>query len=136
GGLESSSTRSHFTVQSISAAAAPQKPAGSASERACASAQLGRFSATRSCGWGVSVRARSSIAFRSGASARGTDSCGAARFAPGAAGFGADLLDAGCFAFAFGATRGAAFFGAAFFAVARFVAVFFATGLRVFGFAF
>src|SRR5882672_12047934 len=118
-------------IQSMSAAAAPQKPAGSASERWCTSAQLGRLSATRSSGWGVPVRARSSIARLSGASARGTDSCAAAGFGLGAACGRADRFGAGFFVFALGADlpRGATF-GATLFAVTRFAAVFFTAGLR------
>src|SRR5882672_6600632 len=122
-------------IQSMSAAAAPQKPAGSASERWCTSAQLGRLSATRSSGWGVPVRARSSIAFLSGASARGNDSCAAAGFGLGATCGRADRFGAGFFAFALGAdaARDATFFDSTFFAVARFAAVRFTAGLRDFG---
>jgi hypothetical protein len=58
------------------------------------------------------------------------------RFALGVGRFGSDRFNAGFFAFALDAARGAAFFDAAFFAVARFAAVFFVAGLRAFGFAF
>src|SRR6185295_9487499 len=104
---------------------------GSASDRAWASAQLVRFSATRSSGWDVPVRARSSIAFLSGASARGTESWGAARFRLGAACFAAGRFGTGFLAFALGA-RETTFLGAVFFLAPAF----FTAGLRAFGFAF
>jgi hypothetical protein len=82
----------------------------------------------------VPVKALSSIAFLSGAYARGTVNCGATRLALGAVGFGAGRFGAAFLDLALGAE--AAFFGVGFFPAVRFAAtVFFTAGLRAFGFA-
>ena len=91
--VESSSTRSHFTVQSMSAAAAAQKPVGSASEarvRLGPARQLLGDALVAAGAYRSS--ARSSIALLSGASARRDRQLATRRFEVDADRFGARFL--------------------------------------------